>query len=172
MHPHHPAAILRLARCALTPPLPYACVQPEVPRVASLQAFSTMAHEAIMHARTMGYPAVFTDHSLFGFADASSILVNKVTRAAVMRRWGAHEWGSVGGSLGHCKNAAWAVREAPNPLSRRAAGRQAGNPNQVSGTPDGQLAHPSSPDPVLRRPLAGAQVLAGGRASRHLCQPH
>ncbi|KAI3436712.1 hypothetical protein D9Q98_006127 [Chlorella vulgaris] len=44
------------------------------------QAFSTMAHEAIMHARTMGYPAVFTDHSLFGFADASSILVNKVLK--------------------------------------------------------------------------------------------
>lgn len=36
-----------------------------------------MAHEAIMHARTMGYRVVFTDHSLFGFADSSSILVNK-----------------------------------------------------------------------------------------------
>ena len=41
-----------------------------------------MAHEAIMHARTMGLPAVFTDHSLFGFADASSILVNKARGAA------------------------------------------------------------------------------------------
>jgi phosphatidylinositol glycan class A protein len=39
-----------------------------------------MAHEAIMHTRTMGFPVVFTDHSLFGFADASSILVNKVGR--------------------------------------------------------------------------------------------
>ena len=47
-----------------------------------LQAFSTMAHEAIMHARTMGLPAVFTDHSLFGFADASSILVNKARGVA------------------------------------------------------------------------------------------
>ena len=36
-----------------------------------------MAHEAVLHARTMGYRVVFTDHSLFGFADASSILVNK-----------------------------------------------------------------------------------------------
>ncbi|KAL4443031.1 hypothetical protein ABPG77_008522 [Micractinium sp. CCAP 211/92] len=44
------------------------------------QAFSTMAHEAIMHARTMGYPVVFTDHSLFGFADAASILMNKVLK--------------------------------------------------------------------------------------------
>lgn len=44
------------------------------------QAFSTMAHEAVLHARTMGLPVVFTDHSLFGFADAASILVNKVLK--------------------------------------------------------------------------------------------
>ena len=44
------------------------------------QAFSTMAHEAVLHARTMGLRTVFTDHSLFGFADASSILINKVLK--------------------------------------------------------------------------------------------
>ncbi|KAL0044537.1 hypothetical protein WJX82_011610 [Trebouxia sp. C0006] len=44
------------------------------------QAFSVMGHEAILHARTMGYKVVFTDHSLFGFADASSILTNKVLK--------------------------------------------------------------------------------------------
>jgi hypothetical protein len=32
-----------------------------------------MGHEAVFHARTMGYKCVFTDHSLFGFNDASSI---------------------------------------------------------------------------------------------------
>ena len=32
------------------------------------QAFSVMGHEGIMHARTMGYRCVFTDHSLFGKA--------------------------------------------------------------------------------------------------------
>ena len=42
------------------------------------QAFSTLGHEAMFHARTMGLRTVFTDHSLFGFADASSILTNKV----------------------------------------------------------------------------------------------
>ncbi|KAM2287673.1 hypothetical protein ACFXTI_028648 [Malus domestica] len=31
-----------------------------------------------MHARTMGYKIVFTDHSLYGFADAGSIHMNKV----------------------------------------------------------------------------------------------
>ncbi|KAK2184846.1 hypothetical protein NP493_250g02001 [Ridgeia piscesae] len=43
-------------------------------------AFSTLAHEAMFHARTMGIKAIFTDHSLFGFADASSIITNKVLK--------------------------------------------------------------------------------------------
>lgn len=47
---------------------------------ALLQSFSTLAHEAMFHARTMGIRAVFTDHSLFGFADASSIITNKVLK--------------------------------------------------------------------------------------------
>lgn len=42
------------------------------------QAFSTFCHEALMHARTMGYKTVFTDHSLYGFADVGSIHMNKV----------------------------------------------------------------------------------------------
>jgi len=44
------------------------------------QAFSAMANEAVIHARTMNIPTVFTDHSLFGFADASSILMNKALK--------------------------------------------------------------------------------------------
>ncbi|XP_012946101.1 phosphatidylinositol N-acetylglucosaminyltransferase subunit A [Aplysia californica] len=46
-------------------------------------AFSTLGHEAMFHARTMGLRTVFTDHSLFGFADASSILTNKVLNFAL-----------------------------------------------------------------------------------------
>ncbi|CAL5200248.1 unnamed protein product [Lathyrus oleraceus] len=42
------------------------------------QAFSTFCHESLMHARTMGYKVVFTDHSLYGFADIGSIHMNKV----------------------------------------------------------------------------------------------
>ncbi|RID43039.1 hypothetical protein BRARA_J02877 [Brassica rapa] len=42
------------------------------------QAFSTLCHEPLMHARTMGYRVVFTDHSLYGFADVGSIHMNKV----------------------------------------------------------------------------------------------
>ena len=51
------------------------------PRTRSLAplhgARSALANEAVLHARTLGLKAVFTDHSLFGFADASSILTNK-----------------------------------------------------------------------------------------------
>ncbi|KAJ0163659.1 Phosphatidylinositol N-acetylglucosaminyltransferase gpi3 subunit [Colletotrichum tanaceti] len=43
-------------------------------------SLSSMCHEAILHARTMGLRTVFTDHSLFGFADASSILTNKILK--------------------------------------------------------------------------------------------
>ncbi|KIY98372.1 phosphatidylinositol glycan, class A [Monoraphidium neglectum] len=47
------------------------------------QAFSALGIEALVHARTMGYRAVFTDHSLFGFADAASIATNKILKAAL-----------------------------------------------------------------------------------------
>ncbi|XP_065675200.1 phosphatidylinositol N-acetylglucosaminyltransferase subunit A-like isoform X1 [Hydra vulgaris] len=40
-------------------------------------AFSTLCHDALLHGKTMNLKTVFTDHSLFGFADASSIITNK-----------------------------------------------------------------------------------------------
>ena len=44
------------------------------------QATSAMMHEALLHAGTMGLRVCYTDHSLFGFADAASINVNKLLR--------------------------------------------------------------------------------------------
>jgi PIGA (GPI anchor biosynthesis) len=44
------------------------------------QAFSTLAHESLFHASLMGYRTCFTDHSLFGFRDASSIHMNKLLK--------------------------------------------------------------------------------------------
>lgn len=46
-------------------------------------SLSSFCHEAILHARTMGLRTVFTDHSLFGFADAASILTNKLLKFAL-----------------------------------------------------------------------------------------
>ncbi|KAF2222611.1 hypothetical protein BDZ85DRAFT_199935 [Elsinoe ampelina] len=43
-------------------------------------SLSNLCQEAIIHARTMGLRAIFTDHSLFGFADAASILTNKLLK--------------------------------------------------------------------------------------------
>ena len=43
-------------------------------------SLSNLCHEAILHARTMGLRTVFTDHSLYGFADAASILTNKLLK--------------------------------------------------------------------------------------------
>ena len=40
-------------------------------------ATSVLAHECLLAARLLGVRTVFTDHSLFGFADAASINVNK-----------------------------------------------------------------------------------------------
>ncbi|XP_052198882.1 phosphatidylinositol N-acetylglucosaminyltransferase subunit A-like isoform X2 [Diospyros lotus] len=53
-------------------------IREKISLVHGHQAFSTLCHEVLMHARTMGYKVVFTDHSLYGFADAGSIHMNKV----------------------------------------------------------------------------------------------
>jgi phosphatidylinositol glycan class A protein len=44
------------------------------------QATSNMTHIALFHARTLGIPTVYTDHSLFGFDDAACIHINKVLK--------------------------------------------------------------------------------------------
>ncbi|KAM9850899.1 phosphatidylinositol N-acetylglucosaminyltransferase subunit A isoform 1-T1 [Aulostomus maculatus] len=46
-------------------------------------SFSAMAHDALFHAKTMGLNTVFTDHSLFGFADVSSVLTNKLLKVSL-----------------------------------------------------------------------------------------
>lgn len=44
-------------------------------------SLSSLGHEAILHAHHLGLRTVFTDHSLFGFEDAASILTNKLLEA-------------------------------------------------------------------------------------------
>ncbi|XP_063811862.1 phosphatidylinositol N-acetylglucosaminyltransferase subunit A [Pseudophryne corroboree] len=60
------------------PLLRYIFVRERVSVVHSHSSFSAMAHDALFHAKTMGLHTVFTDHSLFGFADVSSVLTNKL----------------------------------------------------------------------------------------------
>lgn len=60
------------------PLLRYIFVRERVTVVHAHSSFSAMAHDALFHAKTMGLRTVFTDHSLFGFADVSSVLTNKL----------------------------------------------------------------------------------------------
>ncbi|XP_069801807.1 phosphatidylinositol N-acetylglucosaminyltransferase subunit A isoform X2 [Dendropsophus ebraccatus] len=60
------------------PLLRYIFVRERVTVVHSHSSFSAMAHDALFHAKTLGLHTVFTDHSLFGFADVSSVLTNKL----------------------------------------------------------------------------------------------
>uniref|UniRef100_A0A3B4ABC4 phosphatidylinositol N-acetylglucosaminyltransferase n=1 Tax=Periophthalmus magnuspinnatus TaxID=409849 RepID=A0A3B4ABC4_9GOBI len=53
-------------------------VRERITIVHSHSSFSAMAHDALFHAKTLGLNTVFTDHSLFGFADISSVLTNKL----------------------------------------------------------------------------------------------
>ncbi|XP_052614600.1 phosphatidylinositol N-acetylglucosaminyltransferase subunit A-like [Peromyscus californicus insignis] len=60
------------------PLLRYIFVRERVTIIHSHSSFSAMAHDALFHAKTMRLHTVFTDHSLFGFADVSSVLTNKL----------------------------------------------------------------------------------------------
>ena len=47
--------------------------------VHSHQATSAMGNEAITYAAELGLASVYTDHSLFGFDDIASIVLNRVS---------------------------------------------------------------------------------------------
>lgn len=42
-----------------------------------MQTCSALCNDAILHANTIGIKTVFTEHSLFGFADLGAIVTNK-----------------------------------------------------------------------------------------------
>lgn len=51
--------------------------------VHSHAALSALGMETIMHARTMGVKAVFTDHSLFGLGNMAEIWGNKMLKGCL-----------------------------------------------------------------------------------------
>lgn len=55
----------------------YILVRERVEIVHGHSAFSVMGHEVSVIGKLMGLKTVFTDHSLFGFADTSAVLTNK-----------------------------------------------------------------------------------------------
>nr|CAG4651779.1 EOG090X0515 [Triops cancriformis] len=62
---------------ASVPIMRHIFIREQINIVHGHSAFSTLAHEAMFLGRLMGLRSVFTDHSLFGFADTSAIITNK-----------------------------------------------------------------------------------------------
>ncbi|CAH0387782.1 unnamed protein product [Bemisia tabaci] len=59
------------------PLIRYILLREQIHIVHGHSAFSALAHETMMIGRLIGLKTVFTDHSLFGFADVSAIITNK-----------------------------------------------------------------------------------------------
>jgi phosphatidylinositol N-acetylglucosaminyltransferase subunit A len=47
------------------------------------QATSTMGNESVVYAAMMGLASVYTDHSLFGFDDVASVILNRVLQTTM-----------------------------------------------------------------------------------------
>ena len=63
---------------ATLPLLRWIFIREGIEVVHSHQATSTLANEAITYAAELGLASVYTDHSLFGFNDVASIILNRV----------------------------------------------------------------------------------------------
>ncbi|KAI1291785.1 Phosphatidylinositol N-acetylglucosaminyltransferase subunit A [Halotydeus destructor] len=68
---------------ATFPIIRYILLREQIDIVHGHSAFSALAHEVMAHATTIGLRTIFTDHSLFGFADASAILTNKLLQMSL-----------------------------------------------------------------------------------------
>lgn len=55
-------------------------IREEISLIHTHQATSVMGHESTLHAKTIGLPSVYTNHSLFGFGDMAGINLNKVLK--------------------------------------------------------------------------------------------
>lgn len=92
-----------------------------------------MGLESIMHARTMGYKAIFTDHSLFGFADTACIHMNKTLKFFIS-------------DIDHAISVSHTAKEN---LTLRASF----NPSDISVIPNAVDCSRFKPDPSKRYPL-------------------
>lgn len=60
------------------PLIRYILLREQIQIVHGHSAFSCLAHETMHVGSFLGLKTVFTDHSLFGFADLSAIVTNKL----------------------------------------------------------------------------------------------
>ncbi|CAH1159146.1 unnamed protein product [Phyllotreta striolata] len=59
------------------PLIRYILLRERIDIIHGHSAFSSLAHETVLIGNLLGKKTVFTDHSLFGFADASAVITNK-----------------------------------------------------------------------------------------------
>ena len=55
-------------------------IREQISIVHAHQSCSPLTHEALLHAQTMGYTTLYTDHSLFGLNDLAAINLNKTLK--------------------------------------------------------------------------------------------
>ncbi|KAL9180174.1 hypothetical protein ACHAXT_008144 [Thalassiosira profunda] len=65
------------------PPMRWIFIREGIEIVHSHQATSAMGNEAITYAAELGLASVYTDHSLFGFNDIASIVLNRVLKVTM-----------------------------------------------------------------------------------------
>lgn len=106
-------------------------------------ATSALGNESLIHARTMGYKAVFTDHSLFGFNDAACFHVNKILKFM----------------LSDIDAAISVSHTSKENLSMRASL----NPNLISVIPNAVDCSRFKPDPSKRYPLNTINIVVISR---------
>jgi phosphatidylinositol N-acetylglucosaminyltransferase subunit A len=68
---------------ATLPLLRWIFIREGIEIVHAHQATSTMANESVVYAATMGLASVYTDHSLFGFDDVASVILNRVLQVTL-----------------------------------------------------------------------------------------
>ncbi|XP_044750914.1 phosphatidylinositol N-acetylglucosaminyltransferase subunit A [Coccinella septempunctata] len=66
------------------PLIRYIFIRERIEIIHGHSAFSALAHEAMLVGNLMGLKTVFTDHSLFGFADASAAITNKLLELSLV----------------------------------------------------------------------------------------
>lgn len=68
---------------ATLPLIRHILIRERIQIVHAHQATSVMANESLVYAAALGLPSVYTDHSLFGFDDLASVILNRVLQATL-----------------------------------------------------------------------------------------
>jgi phosphatidylinositol glycan class A protein len=68
---------------ATLPLIRHILIRERIQIVHAHQATSTMGNESLVYAAALGLPSVYTDHSLFGFDDLASVILNRVLQTTL-----------------------------------------------------------------------------------------